>query len=125
MPAQALTNVIKRSKASTMMGLDQELKEAAASLERCAPSVRVPCCAAQNLQPRAQASRRSLLCAGGRRCNETAISLKAGCQLFLRYTTRTSALDAEDFEAAKRRIIEVLPRGFSTSTALQARRESA
>ena len=41
------------------------------------------------------------------RCNETAISLKAGCQLFLRYTTRTSALDAEDFEAAKRRIIEV------------------
>ena len=41
------------------------------------------------------------------RCNETAISLKAGCQLFLRYTTRTSALDAEDFEAAKRRIIDV------------------
>lgn len=41
------------------------------------------------------------------RCNETAISLKAGCQLFLRYTTRTSALDLEDFEAAKARIIEV------------------
>ena len=46
-------------------------------------------------------------CGGCCRCNETAISLKAGCQLFLRYTTRTSALDAEDFEAAKRRIIDV------------------
>jgi translation initiation factor eIF-2B subunit alpha len=40
------------------------------------------------------------------RCNETAISLKAGCQLFLRYTTRTSALDLEDFQAAKARIIQ-------------------
>jgi len=52
-PAQALTNVIKRSKASTMMGLDQELKEAAASLERCAPSVRVLRLAAlhQNCNP--------------------------------------------------------------------------
>jgi hypothetical protein len=45
-----------------------------------------------------------------RRCNETAISLKAGCQLFLRYITRTSALEMENFEAAKARIIEV--RGF-------------
>ena len=34
--AQALTNVIKRSKATTMMGLEKELKEAAAALERCA-----------------------------------------------------------------------------------------
>lgn len=41
------------------------------------------------------------------RCNETAISLKAGCQLFLRYITRTSALEMENFEAAKARIIEV------------------
>ena len=40
------------------------------------------------------------------RCNETAISLRAGCQLFLRYTTRTSALEMEDFEAAKARIIQ-------------------
>ena len=32
--AQALTNVIQRSKAQTMMGLEKELKEAAASLER-------------------------------------------------------------------------------------------
>jgi hypothetical protein len=32
--------------------------------------------------------------------------LKAGCELFLRYTTRTSALELEDFSAAKRRLIE-------------------
>jgi hypothetical protein len=42
------------------------------------------------------------------RCNPTAISLKAGCELFLRYTTRTSALELEDFTAAKRRLIEVI-----------------
>lgn len=40
------------------------------------------------------------------RCNETAISLRAGCELFLRYTTRTSNLETEDFETAKQRIIE-------------------
>lgn len=42
------------------------------------------------------------------RCNPTAISLKAGCELFLRYTTRTSALELEDFSAAKTRLIEVI-----------------
>jgi len=41
------------------------------------------------------------------RCNETAISLRAGCELFLRYTTRTSNLETEDFETSKQRIIEV------------------
>eukprot|EP00775_Hariotina_reticulata_P010168 gene10170-10328_t len=40
------------------------------------------------------------------RCNPTAISLKAGCELFLRYTTRTSALELEDFKTAKARLIE-------------------
>ncbi len=48
---QALTTVIKNSTAQTMMGLERELKDAAASLQRC---------------------------------NPTAISLKAGCELFLR-----------------------------------------
>ena len=33
--------------------------------------------------------------------------MKAGCELFLRYTTRTSALEMEDFGAAKARLIEV------------------
>ena len=40
------------------------------------------------------------------RCNPTAISLKAGCELFLRYTTRTSALEIDDFHKAKKRLIE-------------------
>jgi translation initiation factor eIF-2B subunit alpha len=71
---RALTSVVKNSSAQTMMGLEKELKDAAASLERC---------------------------------NPTAISLKAGCELFLRYTTRTSALESENFADAKNRIIEV------------------
>ncbi|KAL4440747.1 hypothetical protein ABPG77_000456 [Micractinium sp. CCAP 211/92] len=70
---QALTTVIKNSTAQTMMGLERELKDAAASLQRC---------------------------------NPTAISLKAGCELFLRYTTRTSALELDTFSAAKKRLIE-------------------
>ncbi|WIA14590.1 hypothetical protein OEZ86_013078 [Tetradesmus obliquus] len=70
---RALTGVISNSSAQTMMGLEKELKDAAAALQRC---------------------------------NPTAISLKAGCELFLRYTTRTSALELEDFSAAKRRLIE-------------------
>lgn len=48
---QALTSVIRRSAATTMMELDVELKDAAAALQRC---------------------------------NPTQISLKAGCELFLR-----------------------------------------
>jgi translation initiation factor eIF-2B subunit alpha len=40
------------------------------------------------------------------RYNPTAISLQTGCELFLRYTTRTSALEADSFEVAKRKLIE-------------------
>ncbi|XP_077240891.1 uncharacterized protein LOC143881598 [Tasmannia lanceolata] len=36
----------------------------------------------------------------------TSISLSAGCDLFIRYVTRTSALEYEDFNAAKSRLIE-------------------
>lgn len=36
----------------------------------------------------------------------TSISLKAGCDLFMRYVTRTSALEYEDFNSAKSRLIE-------------------
>jgi len=69
----SLTTVIRKSTASTMMGLERDLKEAAASLQRC---------------------------------NPTAISLKTGCELFLRYTTRTSALEADNFDIAKQKLIE-------------------
>ncbi|KAF7135892.1 hypothetical protein RHSIM_Rhsim08G0244100 [Rhododendron simsii] len=36
----------------------------------------------------------------------TSISLTAGCDLFMRYVTRTSALEYEDFTSAKSRLIE-------------------
>ncbi|KAL0424930.1 UNVERIFIED_CONTAM: Translation initiation factor eIF-2B subunit alpha [Sesamum radiatum] len=36
----------------------------------------------------------------------TSISLTAGCDLFIRYVTRTSALEYEDFDSAKSRLIE-------------------
>ncbi|GKV09704.1 hypothetical protein SLEP1_g21162 [Rubroshorea leprosula] len=36
----------------------------------------------------------------------TSISLTAGCDLFIRYVTRTSALEYEDFNSAKCRLIE-------------------
>ncbi|KAG2304629.1 hypothetical protein Bca52824_033280 [Brassica carinata] len=35
----------------------------------------------------------------------TSISLTAGCDLFMRYVTRTSALESEDFNAAKSRVL--------------------
>lgn len=80
---KALTSVIRKSSAQTMMGLEKELKDAAASLQGC---------------------------------NPTAISLKAGCELFLRYTTRTSAIENEDFATAKARIIERGKQFAETST---------
>lgn len=80
---KALTTVIRKSTSQTMMGLEKELKDAAASLQAC---------------------------------NPTAISLKAGCELFLRYTTRTSAIENEDFATAKARIIERGKQFAETST---------
>ncbi|CAH8306177.1 unnamed protein product [Eruca vesicaria subsp. sativa] len=35
----------------------------------------------------------------------TSISLRAGCDLFMRYVTRTSALESEDFNTAKSRVL--------------------
>jgi translation initiation factor eIF-2B subunit alpha len=40
------------------------------------------------------------------RQNPSSISLKAGCELFLRYTTRTSSIENEDFQVTKARLIE-------------------
>lgn len=41
------------------------------------------------------------------RTHPTSISLKAGCELFLRYTTRTSELELSDIERVKTRLIKV------------------
>jgi translation initiation factor eIF-2B subunit alpha len=54
------------------------------------------------------------------RCNPTAISLRAGCELFLRYTTRTSALECDSFALAKRRLIERGRRFAETSQRARA-----
>ncbi|KAG0616697.1 hypothetical protein M758_5G135200 [Ceratodon purpureus] len=70
---KALTAVIKRSEASTMMGLEVELKTASDALKAS---------------------------------DESSISLSAGCDLFMRYVTRTSAIEYEDIEAGKARLIE-------------------
>eukprot|EP00935_MAST-01C_sp_MAST-1C-sp1_P000433 g433.t1 len=75
---KALTSVIKRSKASTMMELEVQLKAAADSLKNC---------------------EKALL--NGR----TSISLTAGCELFLRYVTRCF-LDFPDFDVCKTQLIE-------------------
>lgn len=70
---KALTAVIQRSEATTMMGLEIELKKASEALKAW---------------------------------DETSISLSAGCDLFTRYVTRTSALEYEDIFAGKARLIE-------------------
>ncbi|MCO5554880.1 hypothetical protein L7F22_008417 [Adiantum nelumboides] len=70
---KALTAVIQRSDATTMMGLEKELQNASEVLKAW---------------------------------DETSISLSAGCDLFMRYVTRTSALEYEDIRAGKARLIE-------------------
>ncbi|EFJ19798.1 hypothetical protein SELMODRAFT_177636 [Selaginella moellendorffii] len=70
---KALTAVIQRSQASTMMGLEIELKNASEMLKAW---------------------------------DRSSISLSAGCDLFMRYVTRTSALEYEDINAGKSRLIE-------------------
>lgn len=70
---KALTAVIKRSEASTMMGLEIELRKASEALKALYTE---------------------------------SISLSAGCDLFMRYVTRTSALEYEDIDAGKARLIE-------------------
>ncbi|KAM0953005.1 putative nagB/RpiA transferase, translation initiation factor eIF-2B subunit alpha [Dioscorea sansibarensis] len=55
--------------------------------------------------------------------DRSSISLSAGCDLFMRYVTRTSALEYEDFDAAKLRLIERAERFGEIS--LKARRTIA
>ncbi|CAL5195822.1 unnamed protein product [Lathyrus oleraceus] len=70
---RALAAVISSSKASTMMQLEIELKNASDTLKAW---------------------------------DTTSISLTAASDLFMRYVTRTSALEFEDFNSAKARLIE-------------------
>jgi translation initiation factor eIF-2B subunit alpha len=77
---RALVAVMKRSTSSTMLGLTIELRAAADELKR-----------------KASESQDKVT---------TSISLTAGCELFLRYVTRTGLDFAEDFSDCKRVLID-------------------
>lgn len=70
---QELTQIIEKSTASTLMGLEKELAEAAQAI---------------------------------RASNPTSISLAAGCELFVRYVTRTQALEFADLHTVKQWLIQ-------------------
>lgn len=70
---QQLTQVIERSTAATLMGLEKELTEAAHAIKAS---------------------------------NPTSISLAAGCELYIRYVTRTQALEFADLKTAKQWLIQ-------------------
>ncbi|TMW65526.1 hypothetical protein Poli38472_008168 [Pythium oligandrum] len=81
---KALTGVIHRSEASTMMQMEGELQEAAQQLKTCHFSQQ-----ATALSNRYQNS----------------IATTAGCELFLRYVTR-SFLEFDDFDLCKSQLID-------------------
>jgi len=70
---RALTRVIERSTATTVMGLEKDLHSATVELKESYPTV---------------------------------ISVSAASELFLRFVTRTSALDLSDFHALKQHLID-------------------
>mmetsp|Transcript_25100 Transcript_25100/g.32595 ORF Transcript_25100/g.32595 Transcript_25100/m.32595 type:complete len:324 (+) Transcript_25100:55-1026(+) len=77
---KALLGVIKRSQATTMMGLESELREAKLQL--------MIACDATDLLG-----------------NKTKIALESGCELFCKYVTRCF-LDFQDFEACKEQLLQ-------------------
>mgnify|MGYP003318312755 CR=1 FL=1 len=70
---RALTNVIQRSEAQTMMGLEKDLLDASRALQKS---------------------------------NETSIALRAACELFMRYVTRTSTLDSDNLQGVRAHLID-------------------
>jgi len=77
---KALLGVVQRSKAETMMGLQDELKQAADLM-------------VENFSSAASSSGRSH------------IALQSGCELFLKYVTRTF-LELPDFEECRQAVLE-------------------
>lgn len=119
---QALTTVIKNSTSTTMMGLERELKDAAASLQNCNPT-------AISLKAGCELFLRCVLAVAMCLCGtcpclvlySTTLRGQAPChaahtscsligdpfpRTLRRYTTRTSAIEADTFAAAKKRLIE-------------------
>ncbi|KAG8490064.1 hypothetical protein CXB51_015949 [Gossypium anomalum] len=92
---RALAAVIRASQATTMMELEIELKKASDSLKK--PNSAAFC---------STYSEFVLEFPVDIAWDATSISLTAGCDLFMRYVTRTSALEYEDFNSARYRLIE-------------------
>ena len=94
---RALAAVIRSSQATTMMQLEIELKKASDSLK-----VLVQLSLSLSLS----LSDDLFFFIPLQSWDTSSISLTAGCDLFMRYVTRTSALEYEDFNSAKSRLIE-------------------
>ena len=92
---QALTGVIKRSSASTFMGLEITLRAAADELRKAAAEARAANASA------GEGSGVASLTGASRR---TPISLDAACELFLIFVTRTQ-LEQPNFEQTKQLLI--------------------
>ncbi|KAL5156302.1 Translation initiation factor eIF-2B subunit alpha [Glycine soja] len=94
---RALAAVIRSSQATTMMQLEIELKKASDSLKVLVQlSLSLSLSLFDDL----------FFFIPLQSWDTSSISLTAGCDLFMRYVTRTSALEYEDFNSAKSRLIE-------------------
>eukprot|EP00985_Skeletonema_marinoi_P020248 scaffold11942_cov144-Skeletonema_marinoi.AAC.2 len=100
---RVLLNVIRRSKAETMMGLQADLREASdvmvnfAKLGGPIPAVLINNNTTNNTQ---QQQQQRYLLAG-----RSHIALSSGCELFLKYVTRAS-LETPDFTSCKSQVLE-------------------
>lgn len=89
---KALLGVVQRSEAETMMGLQDELRGAADLMVRSAATS----------SPSTTTSGTGTT---GRTKHRSYIALQSGCELFLKYITRTF-LELPDFEACRRQVLE-------------------
>ncbi|MFQ6654874.1 hypothetical protein Gotur_025666 [Gossypium turneri] len=128
---RALAAVIRTSEATTMMELEIELKKASDSLKVTLSSVEGMFLVACHIYEEALYTSVANTCSyellyaiefvldtcymlthyvlenfNVMSWDTTSISLTAGCDLFMLYVTRTSALEYEDFNSAKSRLIE-------------------
>ena len=75
---KALLGVVERSQATTMMGMQSELKEASDTMMAAASSI----------------------------ARSHSIAVRSGCELFLKYVTRTFLEELPDFEECRQAVLE-------------------
>ena len=98
---KALLGVVQRSKATTMMELQDELKQARAIMIRDFESDTTTTTSDGDGDGTATEATKVAVGMGGRNL----IALASGCDLFLKYITR-SFLELPDFEACKKEVLE-------------------